>query len=349
MNSMKWLALPAVAALGLVAIHCGSKCGPSNCTGCCDSIGNCWAGTTPATCGTGGATCQVCTSSQTCSNSVCTLTSQNDGGTHPDAGQSADAGSCDSTSCSQGCCQGSICVTYVRQSGNACGTSGQACQTCNLTTQTCESGVCVSGCGSSSCSGCCAAGGCVDLNSQSASQCGHGGALCRGCASGDVCSTQGICLLPVDAGSGVVDAGPVDDFPCGPTPPCSVTQSCCVNFGGTGMAFECEDTCPNPADEISCGGPQDCTGGQFCCGTETVNGGTSPNCTATSLGDTCQASCPTQFACGCQGTNQVVLCNTSADCTADPNYNMCCTFTQNGASITFCASLTLSFGASGCN
>jgi len=152
-----------------------------------------------------------------------------------------------------------------------------------------------------------------------------------------------------DAGSSV-DAGPRDagfyPFPCGTNPACSLTAVCCAAPNGATTTFSCQSPAACPAgDAITCSGPQDCPGA-LCCGLLTPNGnGSFPNCQAASLGVTCQASCPTQLASNCSTASRVVLCNVGADCT-DSNYSNCCTFSQNGASLTFCVDGLTALGGS---
>jgi hypothetical protein len=88
-------------ALGLwvaVAPSCsGAKCGPSSCSsGCCDSSGNCQAGTTGNACGSAGGACMACSSGQTCQAGTCNSCSGascngSDGGGGNDSG-TVDAG-----------------------------------------------------------------------------------------------------------------------------------------------------------------------------------------------------------------------------------------------------------------
>jgi hypothetical protein len=99
-----------------------SACGPTSCSGCCQS-GSCVAGTSTSACGTGGYSCDQCSSSQTCSSSgVCT------------------AAACDSTSCASGCCDSSG-ACQGGTSTSACGTGGATCAACT-STQACSSGAC---------------------------------------------------------------------------------------------------------------------------------------------------------------------------------------------------------------
>jgi hypothetical protein len=349
MKSLKALLLVGVlSGLTWAACTCGPTCTATNCSsGCCDPNGFCLNGTANTACGIGGQSCQSCAAGKSCVRQSCS-NSSSDGGTLPDSGsQPPDAGSCDQTSCSQGCCNGTSCVHLAQQSGNSCGAGGQACQACDLNSQTCQNGACIAGCGASTCLGCCSGTNCVNFATQSNSTCGYGGEVCRACAIGNTCSNAGLCVLPLDAG---VDAGPAYDFPCGNYPPCALSQQCCTTISASNVTFNCVPSCANQNDVIACDGPEECLGAnQVCCGTENVNGGSSPNCTPTSLGASCTAAanCPTTFANNCQGTNQVTICHTSQDC-PDPNNNTCCAFNQGGASLTFCVSFTLSLFASAC-
>jgi hypothetical protein len=106
------------------------SCDASNCaSGCCDGT-TCvdYANQTTSECGTGGAACAACTGSDTCSASgVCTPPPP----------------SCDATSCSGGCCDGTTCVPYAAQSNGQCGTNGAACVACGQFCNT--SGSCYGG------------------------------------------------------------------------------------------------------------------------------------------------------------------------------------------------------------
>src|SRR5437764_15377037 len=77
------------AVVGLVgvfvlAFSCGSSkppCDPGHCAGCCDSLGACQRGEIGRAWGGGGASCQVCGSTQVCSGGYCTTLSGSGGGT----------------------------------------------------------------------------------------------------------------------------------------------------------------------------------------------------------------------------------------------------------------------------
>lgn len=344
--SKRWLVVTALSGAGLLlSTGCSSStCGPSSCAnGCCDQNGSCQPGTTSLLCGASGGACAACGTGQACQAGVC---GGADGG--------SDGGAmCSASTCPSGCCAGTVCLTYNRQTDNACGASGAACHACTVGTQTCQGGACVTGCGSNNCDGCCStAGTCIHLNSnggtQTTSQCGYGGAVCQMCVAGDTCTDDGLCVVPTDAGT---DGGNTFDFPCGNFSPCQETQACCTSFTSSSVNFACvaPASCPT-GDSITCDGPEECPGtAPFCCGIEILDGGSAPNCAVAQLGATCQANCPFQTGSNCAGTNEVVLCHTSADCSSVPNnYNNCCQFTQNGATLTFCVTSGLAFFANQC-
>lgn len=56
------------------------KCGPSNCSGCCDSGGRCQLGNASDACGQPGNVCQACIIGQVCSAGVCSSTGLGGGG-----------------------------------------------------------------------------------------------------------------------------------------------------------------------------------------------------------------------------------------------------------------------------
>ncbi len=99
------------------------SCGPSNCSsGCCEN-NQCKSGTASSACGTGGASCKACKSTEKCQAGACVPSS----------------GTCDSTSCSTGCCQNNTCKSGT--SITACGTGGAQCKACK-STEKCQAGAC---------------------------------------------------------------------------------------------------------------------------------------------------------------------------------------------------------------
>jgi hypothetical protein len=102
----------------------GIVCGPSNCNGCCDALGNCWGGYEAALCGSGGTGCVNCAAlGDQCEFGSC-LTP--DGGTL--CSQSC-AGCCDES----GACQPGFADTQ-------CGEIGSTCTNCRALTpaSTCD-------------------------------------------------------------------------------------------------------------------------------------------------------------------------------------------------------------------
>jgi len=98
------------------------------CNGCKDLVGNCQVGTAVTACGAAGSQCKTCTTGQSCINGACV--------------------GCDSTSCPDGCCDGTTCVSGTALSTAKCGGAGAACTacssgaTCNIGQQggTCQGG-----------------------------------------------------------------------------------------------------------------------------------------------------------------------------------------------------------------
>ncbi len=70
---MRPLALVLFLAASAVTLGCGpvQKCGPGNCSGCCDSSGACQTGNSNTACGSGGQLCNACFVGQTCSLGLC--------------------------------------------------------------------------------------------------------------------------------------------------------------------------------------------------------------------------------------------------------------------------------------
>lgn len=134
------------------------------------------------------------------------------------------APSCGGTKCGpnncSGCCTAAgVCTTTPANGLNTtCGKAGNLCTDCSATGQTCSAdfactgtgaggggagGGSAGGCNAQNClTGCCNNGVCVPQNSQIASSCGKGGAVCSACGSGQSC-VAGSCVTP--------DAGPMSD------------------------------------------------------------------------------------------------------------------------------------------
>jgi hypothetical protein len=109
-----------------------------------------------------------------------------------------------------------------------------------------------------------------------------------------------------------------------------------------------KDAAANDASDgggLACTSPAGCEAGTpLCCGTVVLNGGTPPNCTASSVTSACTTQCATAFVSNCSGTETVRLCAQASDC-SDPTYNKCCTFGSGNQSLTFCSSQAIATGA----
>jgi hypothetical protein len=159
------------------------------------------------------------------------------------------------------------------------------------------------------------------------------------------------------SGSGVKDSKPLDgplyDFGCGGNTACDTTKVCCTTPGPM-TSFACADPASCPAgDKIACDGPDECGGSTpICCGVDVADGtGSFPMCGIASIGTSCTnaAQCKTHLPTSCSDTTKVQICHVSSECT-DPTNNMCCTFSSNGAMLTFCIdSTTASLGGATCH
>ncbi|MHB8874696.1 MAG: hypothetical protein ACYC8T_13490 [Myxococcaceae bacterium] len=117
-----------------------ASCGKTNCpSGCCSGSGAsavCRPGSSGQYCGTGGAACQTCTSTQACIQQVC-------------RGPGVDAGfRCNSMNCPTGCCAGfgqfSVCL--LGNTSANCGMGGAQCRSCDTAVgQICEKQTCTWG------------------------------------------------------------------------------------------------------------------------------------------------------------------------------------------------------------
>ncbi|MDP1826462.1 MAG: hypothetical protein Q8L48_24550 [Archangium sp.] len=184
------------------------RCNASNCDGCCDDTASCFKGTSTEACGAGGASCSVCAGGQMCAKidqnaefgGRCTgtgvggggggatgggtgggSTGGGTGGGATGGGSGNDGGTCNATSCANGCCTAAgVCITTTTPS--RCGAGGATCSSCMMG-NTCVSGTCTP------CTGC------IDINTgacqagTSDTQCGKMGGFCQTCdsAAGQTC------------------------------------------------------------------------------------------------------------------------------------------------------------------
>ncbi len=189
-------------------------CGPSSCAGCCAAGGACVPGNQPGACGLMGLSCAQCTlpAADRCALGDCKCGN----GLSCPLGERCDGGrcTCDAAAC-DGCCSGDTCVPRDAGTLVACGASG-LCKVCDASRanqclggqcrcgthaecgqgEACQGGACV--CNPGTCNGCCIAGTqCVPLGATNDTQCGSGGAACRGCPGLQRCSNGACCLLDV--------------------------------------------------------------------------------------------------------------------------------------------------------
>jgi hypothetical protein len=282
LNSTHALFLGAVLGLGAAVLpsSCGkmpviTRCNASNCDGCCDDTGSCFKGTSPEACGATGQTCAVCAMGQNCARvdqnnefgGRCTggTTGGGDAGTGGGGGTtgggggttgggsatgggggSMDGGTCNATTCANGCCSATgVCITNTTPS--RCGTGGAACTSCMMG-NTCVSGACTP------CTGC------IDISTgacqggMSNMLCGKMGSFCQACdqAAGQTCQ-GGTCFGGTTCNS-TTCAGCCDGNNC--KLPTQYTNAQC----GQGAAGAACTTCLNGAtcDAMDAGA---CVGG----------------------------------------------------------------------------------------
>ncbi len=276
-------------------------CVGGSCDGCRDGQGVCRAGTSKSACGTSGNSCAACGSTEQCNASgVCVAMPQ------PDAGP----GSCNATTCPDGCCSGSACIN--RTTTAQCGKGGNQCAPCG-SKQTCESGTCTS------CSGC------VDVNTglctsgTTNSSCGKAGNYCQSCdtSSGQAC-TNNVCqgggcnatTCPTGCCDGLTCVRPADytNFQCGS----GTTGAACVSCNGT--CDKLQGVCVSkPTDAgVDDGGflpPASCT---------------ATDASAYAVGECCQ-NVLGAYTCLASGTDLILfkVCGSKKQCTACSGTTMC--------------------------
>ena len=230
--------------------------------------------TTPLCNGSG--TCVECIGNGDCDTAACEVCTNNvcESGCSGETPVCNGTGTCicNDTSCVGGCCNGSTCVPYAKQSDGTCGASGTCapcdtdnCLHCNTTDGTCEScapgetcvgGTCQPNCGTNPPCGTgftCCSGVCTEDSTfcgASCNACAPGQHCCGDtCISDDVCCDDGSCSAGrTCCGIGCV----VTDQTC-----CEATQGCAPGGFGTccnGLlcletptaGFRCVLECPAP-------------------------------------------------------------------------------------------------------
>lgn len=248
---MNFRALALGAAIGFLAAvvpSCGKagNCGPSNCSGCCDSTGTCVKPTgngNNTTCGTSGNTCVDCTKSSMVCNSSFKCASGGAGGGSGGAGGSGGSGACNATNCANGCCSGTLCIPAgsTGQNANNCGTGGATCAMCPAM-NVCAAGMCRSSTAIVKIGDACV----MDAD-------------CAGLGGNFKCKTM------TSTGSGTY-AGGYCTRPCTANTDCMVTGATAgVCVGGLDAYGEAEDVCWASCTQRNMA-PGDCRQGYACYG-----------------------------------------------------------------------------------
>jgi hypothetical protein len=182
-----------------------------------------------------------------------------DGGsnTNPDSGVPVDGGNpgvCNATTCANGCCVGTVCVSSP--SASLCGAQGATCVTCGATSDSCIAGACA--CGAK---GPCAVTG--QTCQTGACACPSGQTLCAaktacipsgGCCTVGDCAPPGPCqTVPVECRAGVCAySNKVNGTACGTGMQCLSGQ--CTEFLYYPSNFDPGSVgTPSAAINLSCG------------------------------------------------------------------------------------------------
>lgn len=313
-------------------------CSPTTCpSGCCGTDGLCHTDESKTTCGTGGISCVICGTADTCTAGECVP-------------------KCNSANCASGCCDAiGTCITAT--SDTACGTNGAACGPC-MGSNHCVSGACgctsttdcpaFQACNSGHCTGACSGavpcnGGCCNPSNNQCTpgntgpSCGTGGAMCSvctgattgtacisstsacgcnsyaDCPSEYACNASHVCTKNCSNG---VNGVPCNGGCCdGTTCQAGNTNSLCG--GSTSACQTCPEyeTCQNQACVVTaCADGGACTNGGCCvdgkCQAGAAAAGCGPTCAnCTNANQTAGYACLSSTKCGC---------NSFADC--PPNY-----------------------------
>ncbi|MBL8940297.1 MAG: hypothetical protein JNM69_37470 [Archangium sp.] len=291
------LALLAISVMAFTACPDTSKppCGPSSCTGCCDSSGACVAGVTVQACGAMGATCAACSVTDSCSFGKCTPPTPfnqgggSAGGTAGGVGGGAGGGS---TTADGGTLDGGAPVDAGTP--NPCAGTLTSCN-----------------------------GRCLDLSSE-LENCGTCG---KTCGQGEVCNRGRCAVLPDDCTQMPMGCG--SGFYCDP-----VSKKCmtgCRLTADCPMGATCSSgTCTCPTGQHACGQtcvPDDATAS---CGTRCSVCAQPANSTSTCSSGACGFTCATgylQSGGACVDIDECTTnnggCSASATCTNTPGSRTC--------------------------
>ncbi len=213
-------------------------CGPSNCLGCCTTLGGCEGGAAHDACGSSGVFCSDCAASgQTCLVGVCAPAGPNSdggrsgaaGGAGSTAGGGATGGGATGGGATGGGATGGGATGGGATGGGATGggatgggaTGGGATGGGATGGGSGTAGGAAGGgttCGPATCAGCCSASGTCRSGATNI-ECGGGGRACQACSGAQTCSA-GVCRSPQTP-----DAGRL----CGPE---SCATGCCDPLAG---------------------------------------------------------------------------------------------------------------------
>lgn len=114
--------------------HDVTKCGPSNCNGCCLSDTWCADGLEIGACGSGGRMCQTCFGAKQNQFVACVPDDAGGGGT-------CEGGpTCTPQNCISGCCNGNLCM--FGELDTSCGYATSACTDCTTLGGYCDGDIC---------------------------------------------------------------------------------------------------------------------------------------------------------------------------------------------------------------
>ncbi|MDP3231272.1 MAG: EGF domain-containing protein [Myxococcales bacterium] len=315
--------LSAFVALAFAVLLAGCPtasppCGPSNCTGCCDTTGQCQSGLTTQACGSAGAACSACSVSDTCSFGKCMVSGPfNQGG--GSAGGSTGGGATGGGTAGGGTAGGSSAGGAADAGAPDAGApdAGQP-NPCAGTLTFCSTR-------------------CLDLSADP-ENCGVCGRLC---GQGQVCNRGQCAVLPDDCTASGMGCGA--GFFCDP-----VTKRCltgCRLTSDCPMGATCgSGTCSCPTGEHACG--QTCVSNDAVascgnrCSTCAQPANSTATCTASACGFTC-ASGYRDTGGACLDIDECLTgnggCSANAACANTPGSRTCtCNagFTGDGVTCT---------------
>lgn len=320
----------------------GSKCGPNNCNGCCDSAGKCQAKPNNGlntTCGSAGNQCADCTTSGQVCNSVTNTCGAvgtgggTGGGMGTGGGSTGGGGGTTCTGCTlpNGACAPGNTI-------NNCGSDGGVCMGCPTgqlcTNQKCETPVVMKKIGDS----CTTAADCQTSLGASAickTLTSTGNAMYTGgyctipCQNNTVCGTDAFCVN-LDPRYGEEDSICWDK--CANGDPCRTPGYACYNVGGTGGCWL------DPLPQQDAGPPADKIGNTCAADTECQN--------PPDRGGVCSKKDSTLGLIFTDGYCSTAFCDKDSECSTDAGAT-CVNFSGDSRCMRHCAVGAGSFADAG--